>query len=162
MARPKKIKGPFRLDEFLRIALRKKRPEDRWQIFRAWRRYYLKSHLNREPTDGEHEAEIKKWQEHEFRDWHETGNLMFSLQDFVAEYHKENRIQRARRRARKMGQRTSGHKKIHLTEIFIRHFCIKHLKTRLKHPLICAKHRIILTEQCKTGGKHGGTVHAVI
>jgi hypothetical protein len=96
MARPRKFKFPIRLEDWLRLALRGIRPEDRWKIFKEWRRAYLKITLKREPTESEFELEIKKWQAIEIYDstqimvW--TDNLRM---DFLPKYRKENRIKRA-------------------------------------------------------------------
>ncbi len=94
MGRPKKIKRPIGLDVALRFILKKKRPEDRMKIFREWRRKYLMAKFKREPTEQEVEDEIKLIREHD------AANFPFgfadSLKDFVPEFHKQNRIKRAR------------------------------------------------------------------
>jgi 16S rRNA C967 or C1407 C5-methylase (RsmB/RsmF family) len=97
MARPRKVELPIRLNEWLRRVLRDKRPEDRWKIFKEWRREHLKINLRRDPTDGELESEIKLWQQYEF--YLSTRELVWidTLRyDFLPKYHKENRIKRAR------------------------------------------------------------------
>ena len=97
MARPIKNKLPINLDAWLRVVLRGKRPEDRFKIFREWRRSYLRQTLNREPTDSEFENGVDKWKKHEFwlsyveMRWIDNIRL-----DFLPQFHKENRVKRAR------------------------------------------------------------------
>jgi len=96
MARPRKLKFPIGLDDWLRLALRGKRLEDRWKIFKEWRRSYLRITLKREPTESEFELEIKKWKEAEIFD--STQIMVWSdnlRMDFLPKYRKENRIKRA-------------------------------------------------------------------
>src|ERR1035437_703454 len=96
MPRPRKREYPLKLDEWLRIALRGIRLEDRWNIFRAWRRWYLIFELKRKPTDQEVEADIKKFQQFEFRLSNQEMNWIDNLKyDFLPIYRKENRIKRA-------------------------------------------------------------------
>ena len=96
MARPPKTKFPMHLDTWLRLALPKKRPEDRMKILREWRRFSLEKKLNREPTDQELKDEVKQWQEHEFFDSHNSYNLMYSIREFLPIFHKENLSKRAK------------------------------------------------------------------
>ena len=99
MVRPRKLKIPFKLNDWLRLALhgKKKRPEDRWKIFREWRRWCLKDTLKRDPTDDELESEIRQWQGYEFyhtnREWGWSDNLTL---DFLPIYTKEQKTKRAK------------------------------------------------------------------
>lgn len=96
MPRPRKLKEPFKLDDWLRLALPDKRIEHRWKIFREWRRLFLQQNLKREPTDNELEREIKKWRSIEFYHSNVSANWMYTLRhDFLPEYRKAKRIQRA-------------------------------------------------------------------
>ena len=97
MARPRKIKLPCGLDDWLRLALHGKRLEDRWKIFREWRRWYLIATLKREPTEDELESEIKKWREFEFYLSNQDGVWMENLRhDFLPIFQKQNRVNRAK------------------------------------------------------------------
>ncbi|HYV28078.1 MAG TPA: hypothetical protein VFA77_11125 [Candidatus Eisenbacteria bacterium] len=89
------------MEEFLRAALKKKRPEDRMKIFREWRRSCLRKILNREPTDQELEDEIKMIRETKFGDPYQAEDWAYLLRDFVPVFHKENRIKKARLAATK-------------------------------------------------------------
>ena len=112
MARPHKLKFPITLEQWLRLALRGKRLEDRWKIFRAWRRAYLKITLSREPTDSEIEAEIKKWKELELYDSNQIFVWMDNLRlDFLPKYHAENRIKKVRIAANKMWSKENREKR---------------------------------------------------
>jgi hypothetical protein len=104
MARPRKIQWPVSVTEMLRIFLRQKikRPEDRWKVFREWRRWHLERYkLNRKPTEDELEADVSEWQQGEFYSSDRTYGLMDNLtMDFLPIYRKENRINRARAAAK--------------------------------------------------------------
>jgi hypothetical protein len=95
MARPRKVKGPLTLEEWLRIILRKKRPEDRMKIFREWCRFILRVRFNREPTDPEIQEEFKLIRERKFEDPNYTWSLGDSLKEFVPVFHKENSRKKA-------------------------------------------------------------------
>ena len=99
MGRPRKIKFPIGLDEWLCRILPKKRPEDRMKIFREWRRVNLRAKFKREPTDQELEEEIKLIREQKFGPGNYTFGYADSLSDFVPEFHKQNRIKRAQNAA---------------------------------------------------------------
>jgi hypothetical protein len=97
MARPKKSKGPYSVEEWLRIILRGIRPEDRWQIFKAWRKWSLAGKLQREPTDQEIDGEILEWRKTQFYLTHAEGHFIDNLKfDFLPIYRKQNRIKKAR------------------------------------------------------------------
>jgi hypothetical protein len=95
MARPRKIQFPIGLDDFLRVILRGKRPEDRMKIFREFIRYDLRRKIRQEPTDSEVEDQLRRWQNAEIHgfDLPFIDNLRF---DFLPIYHKENRSKRGR------------------------------------------------------------------
>jgi hypothetical protein len=96
MARPRKITLPTTLDVWLRLALQNKRLEDRWKIFREWRRNYLATTLGRAPTDQELEIEIQKWKQFEFYISLQETVWMDNLRvDFLPKFHKENLRKRA-------------------------------------------------------------------
>lgn len=96
MARPRKNKLPINLDAWLRIVLRGKRPEDRFKIFREWRRSYLRQTLNREPIDSELENEIEQWNKNEFWLSHIEMQWIDNIRlDFLPKFHKENRSKRS-------------------------------------------------------------------
>jgi hypothetical protein len=97
MGRPKKVKWPVRLDVLLRLTFYKKRPEDRWIIFKAFLRKDLATRLSRYPTDQELEDEIASWKEKEFHASTWAMALIDTLRiDFLPEFHKSNREKRAR------------------------------------------------------------------
>jgi hypothetical protein len=96
MGRPKKIKHPVGLADFLRIVLPEKRPELRRKIFREWRRKILAAEFKREPTDQEVDAEIKGFHEGKYSAAFIRFGFADSLKDFVPAFHQENRRKKAR------------------------------------------------------------------
>jgi hypothetical protein len=86
----------------LRLTFRKKRPEDRWQIFRAWLWKDLTRRLQRVPSDDELIAEITEWRGQQY---YATTNLMAWMDtlrmDFLPDYRKANRIKKAKRASEK-------------------------------------------------------------
>jgi hypothetical protein len=110
MGRPRKIKSPMGLDDWLRRMLPEKRPEDRMKIFREWRRLNLRTTLKREPSDQEIADEI------EIIRGLDAFNYPFgfgdSLRDFVPEFHKQNRINRAQAAANKRWSKKSEKKSL--------------------------------------------------
>lgn len=95
MGRPRKLKHPVVLEVALRLALPKKRPEDRMKIFREWRRSYLTATLKREPTDQELEDEIKLFRGLDFDGANCRFGFWDTLIDFVPVFHKENSSKKA-------------------------------------------------------------------
>ena len=98
------------LEEWLRRLLREKRPEDRMKIFREWRRLYLQEKLKREPAPQEVEDEIKLWREHDALKY--PFGFADLLADFIPEFHKQNRIKRAKTAANKRWSKKSEKKSL--------------------------------------------------
>jgi hypothetical protein len=96
MPRPRKLVYPLKLEEWLRIALRGIRLEDRMNICRAWRRWYLIFLIKRKPTEQEVDEDIKNFQQLEFCLSNQEMKWIDSLRhDFLPLYRRENRIKRA-------------------------------------------------------------------
>lgn len=108
MGRPRKLKHPVVLEVALRLALPKKRPEDRMKIFREWRRSYLTATLKREPTDQELEDEIKLFRGLDFNAANLHPFFWEVLKDFVPVFHKENSSKKAHIAAATRWSRKSG------------------------------------------------------
>jgi hypothetical protein len=96
MARPKKIKFPIGLDEWLRRVLPKTRPEVRMKIFRELRRSILRADLKRPPTEQELVSDIALIRATKFEQGNRIYEWAYCLRDFVPEFHKQNRIARAK------------------------------------------------------------------
>jgi hypothetical protein len=101
MARPRKIEFPIGLDEMLRIALPKKRPEDRMQIFREWARSNLTVKLWRQPTDEEFQADFELWCKKQFKEMLFVNDIAAFLKAFVPHFSAANRKRRAQMAATK-------------------------------------------------------------
>jgi hypothetical protein len=100
------------LEEWLCRILTEKRAEDRMKIFREWRRLNLRIGFKKEPTDQELEEEIKFIRERKFGPGNYTFGYADSLIDFVPEFHKQNRIKRARTAATKRWSKKSDKKSL--------------------------------------------------
>lgn len=97
MGRPRKIQWPIKVEELLRIHLREKRPEDRWKIFKEWLRWRFGKQFGRDPSAEELNGEIEKWRSADIFDSNGIHNSMYVLRhDFMPEYYRENRINKAR------------------------------------------------------------------
>jgi hypothetical protein len=107
MARPKKIRFPIGLDEWLRCVLPKRRPEDRMKIFREWRRNFLTTSLKRPPTGQELESEIALIRGIKFDEGNRIHDWAYSLKDFLPDLAKANRRKRAQIAAEKRWSKKS-------------------------------------------------------
>ncbi|HTB82961.1 MAG TPA: hypothetical protein VK742_04840 [Candidatus Sulfotelmatobacter sp.] len=102
MGRPRKIKFPIELDEFLRLALPKRRLEDRLKIYREHLRTDLALDGNTviHRSDDEIIALIKMKRLRKFsEDQYECARRM--LLNFLPQYEANNRKQRAQNAAAK-------------------------------------------------------------
>jgi|ERR1035437_2594185 hypothetical protein len=95
MARPKKIELPIGANEMLRIALPKKRPEDRMKIFREWARSNLSVKLGRLPSDEESQADFELWCKKQFNSMFFLNDIAAFLRAFVPHFSAANRKRRA-------------------------------------------------------------------
>lgn len=96
MARPRKVQLPIGLQEVLRIAMPKKRPEDRMKIFREWARSNLTTKLWREPTDEEFKIEFNLWCKKPFTEMFHIQDVAGFLREFVPRFAAANRKKRAK------------------------------------------------------------------
>lgn len=107
-AMPKAEKYPVRFEDFLRLAMPKKRPEDRLKFYREWLRDSLRFSNYMEklrysgkpydespiPTDEEVAKTIAMDRERGF-DQFWFGNAFTGIQKWLSEYEQRNRIKRA-------------------------------------------------------------------
>ena len=111
MARPKKIKFPIELDEFLRLVLPQKRLEDRIKIYREHLRTGLTPDGNAviHRSDDEVSALIQMKRARKFNEeQYECAAEM--LRNFLPQYEAENRKKRAQIAAAKRWSKENGEK----------------------------------------------------
>ncbi|MDE2105728.1 MAG: hypothetical protein KGL39_51365, partial [Patescibacteria group bacterium] len=99
MARPRKLEDKHGFEDWLRLTLPEKRSEDRFKIFKEWRRWFLEHHtkLARPPTNEEWQKDIEEFKKQEFSHSSYHYALMQNLRlDFLPIFHRENRQKRAR------------------------------------------------------------------
>ena len=101
MARPKKSEFPINLETVLRVALPRKRLEDRMKIFREWARVNLWVKLGRQPTDEEFHTDLEQWCQKQFNNIMQIDILAMHLMEFVPRFSAENRKKRAQIAAQK-------------------------------------------------------------
>ena len=100
MARPRTFALPVGLDEMLRWALPKKRPEDRRRIFKEWSKANLAMKLWKRPTDEEAQAEYELWCNKKFSNMEHIIDTANFVKDFAPKFSANNRMERAQKAAK--------------------------------------------------------------
>ena len=95
MARPLKTKFPVSLDDMLRLAMPKQRPEDRFKFYRMEVRDSLHRSLGRKPTAEEIEQQIIKDRGKRYEEIN-VFDLRVVLREHLPVFKSELRTKRAR------------------------------------------------------------------
>jgi hypothetical protein len=107
--RMKKINGTVGIDDLLRSALPRKRPEVRAFLCRAWVRANLEVKLSREPSDEEVQADLARLQQRRFVPFTIPFQMYCDqLLDFSRRFGQVRRTQRARKAAQERWAKKKG------------------------------------------------------